>query len=126
MCHNHSLNHKIYQLHERCLQIIYCDKKSSFDKLLDKDESFSVRHQNIQKPCIEMFKVLKGQKPQIVNVIFCIIDETSYELQERSSFFIPSVIIIFIGTERIQYQTPWKSKGFQNSNKETETNIMPM
>ena len=126
MCHNHSLNHKIYQLHERCLQIIYCDKKSSFDKLLDKDESFSVHHQNIQKPCIEMFKVLKGQKPQIVNVIFCIIDETSYELQERSSFFITSVIIIFIGTERIQYQTPWKSKGFQNRNKETETNIMPM
>ena len=125
MCYNHSLNHKIYQLHERCLQIIYCDQKSSFDKLLDKDESFSIHHQNIQKPCIKMFKVLKGQNPQIVNVIFCIIDETSCELQQRSSFFIPSVII-FIGTERIQHQTPWKSKGFQNSNKETEINIMPM
>ena len=48
MCYNRSLNHKINRLHERCLQIIYSDKKSSFDELLDKDESISIHHQNMQ------------------------------------------------------------------------------
>ena len=65
MCYNLSLSHKINWLHERCLQIIYSDKKSSFVELLDKGESVFVHHQNIQKLGIEMFKVLtvKTQKP---------------------------------------------------------------
>ena len=81
MCYNRSLNHKINRLHERCLRIIYSDKKSSFDELLDKDESVSIHHQNIQKLGIEMFKVLNGENPQIVKEIFHIRDETSYELK---------------------------------------------
>ena len=31
-----SLTKKINRLHERCLRIIYCDKKSSFEELLKK------------------------------------------------------------------------------------------
>ena len=38
MCCNRSLNRKINRLHERCLRIIYSDKKSSFDESYDKDE----------------------------------------------------------------------------------------
>ena len=49
MCYNRSLNHKINRLHGRCLRIIYSDKKPSFDELLEKDESVSIHHQNIQK-----------------------------------------------------------------------------
>ena len=40
MCYNRSLNHN--RLHVRCLRIIYSDKKSSFDELLDKYESVSL------------------------------------------------------------------------------------
>ena len=86
---------------ERCLQITYSDKKSGFDELLDKDESVSIHHQNIQKPGIEIFKVLKGKNPHIVNEIFRIRDETSYELRQRSCFHIPSVNTVFSGTENI-------------------------
>ena len=39
MCCNSSLNHKINRLLKRCLRIIYSDKKSSPEELLDKDES---------------------------------------------------------------------------------------
>ena len=77
MCYNGSLNYKINPLHERCIRIIYSDKKASFDELLDKDESVSIHHHNIQKLGIEMFKVLNGENPQIVNEIFRIRDETS-------------------------------------------------
>ena len=86
MCYNRSLNHKINQLHERCLRIIYSDKKSSFDELLHKNESVSIHHQNIQQLGIEMFKVRNGENPQIVNKIFRIRDETSYELRQRLCF----------------------------------------
>ena len=86
MYYNRSLNHKINRLHERCLRIIYSDKKSSFDELLDKDESVSIHHQNIQKLGIEMLKVLNGENRQIVNEIFRIRDETSYELRQGSCF----------------------------------------
>ena len=106
MCYNRSLNHKINRLHERCLRIIYSDKKSSFDELLDKDESVSIHHQNIQKLGIEMFKVLNGENPQIVNEIFHIRDETSYELRQRSCFHIPSVNTVFSGTESIRFLGP--------------------
>ena len=91
MWYNRSLNHKINRLHERCLRIIYSGKKSSSDELLDKDESVSIHHQNIQKLGIEMFKVLNGEKPQIVNAVFRITDETSYELRQGSGFHDPSV-----------------------------------
>ena len=80
MCYNCSLNHKINRLHERCLRSIYSDKKSNFDQLLDKDESVSMHHENIQKLGIKMFKVLKGENPQILNEIFRIRDKASYQL----------------------------------------------
>ena len=70
ICYNRSLNPKINLLHERCLRNIYSDKKSSFDKLLDKDKSVSIHHQKIQKLGIAMFKVLNGENPKIVNEIF--------------------------------------------------------
>ena len=82
------------------------DKKSSFVELLDKDESVSIHHQNIQKLGIEMFKVLNGENPQIVYEIFRIRDETSYELRQRSCFHIPSVNTVFSGTESIRFLGP--------------------
>ena len=59
-----------------------------------------------QKLGIEMFKVLNGENPQIVNEIFRIRDETSYELRQRSCFHIPSVNTVFSGTESIRFLGP--------------------
>ena len=106
MCYNRSLNRRINRLHERCLRIIYSDKEFSFDELLDKDESVSIHHPNIQKLGIEMFEVLKGENPPIVNEIFRIRDETTYELWQRSCSHIPSVNTVFSGTESIQFLGP--------------------
>ena len=39
-------------------RIIYSDKEFSFDELLDKDESVSIHHPNIQKLGIGMFEAL--------------------------------------------------------------------
>ena len=38
------------------LRLIYSDKKSSYENLLEKDNSVSIHHKNIQVLAIEMFK----------------------------------------------------------------------
>ena len=47
MCHNRTNNNKTNRLHERCLCLIYNDKKSSFQDLLEKDGSVSIYHRNL-------------------------------------------------------------------------------
>ena len=57
MLHSRKNKNKIKHLYERCLRLIYSDKKSSYENLLEKDNSVSTHHKNIQASAIEMFKV---------------------------------------------------------------------
>ena len=57
MCCNRSLNTKINRLHQRCLRIVYNDKKSNLNALLVKDGSTSIHHQNLQKLAVKMSEV---------------------------------------------------------------------
>ena len=50
------LNNKINRLHERCLRVTY-DGLSSFEELLERDNSVSVHNRNIRCLAIELFKV---------------------------------------------------------------------
>ena len=43
MFHNRLLNHKINRLHERYLHVIYNDSHSSYDELLNPDNSVSIQ-----------------------------------------------------------------------------------
>ena len=58
-----SCNNKINKLHERALRLVYDDYESSFDVLLNKNKSFSIHHQNIQKLIIEFYKSLNKPSP---------------------------------------------------------------
>ena len=40
VCHNRMKNYKINRLHERYLRLIYSEKKSSFEELLEIDSFF--------------------------------------------------------------------------------------
>ena len=57
MCHNRTYKNKINRLHERCLRLICNDKRSFFEDLLEKDNSVSIHHTNLQALAIKMFKV---------------------------------------------------------------------
>ena len=63
--HSRNLN-KINRLHERCLQVIYNDKTSSSEQLLENDNSVSIHHRNIQTLVIEMYKVNNGLSLEIM------------------------------------------------------------
>ena len=70
MCYNRSLNTIINRVHERYLRIVYSNKKSNFNKLLVRDGSASIHHQNLQKLAAEMFKVSIGLSLEIFDEFF--------------------------------------------------------
>ena len=54
ICHSRTNDNKINRLHERCLRIVYNDKESSFNDLLEKDGSVSIHMRNTQILATEM------------------------------------------------------------------------
>ena len=66
MFHSRSLNNKINSLHERALRITYGQRSSSFQDLLEKDNSVSISHTNIQALVAEMLKVEYNIAPEIM------------------------------------------------------------
>ena len=80
MCHSRRNNTKTNNLHERCLRLIYSDKKSSSEELLEKDGSVSIHHRNIQALAAERYKVKSGY-----NLRFSVI----YLIREK---FVPIIL----------------------------------
>ena len=59
--HSRTLNNRINRLHERALRTVYDHYESSFQTLLDKDCSYIIHHQNIQRLAIEIYKMINDQ-----------------------------------------------------------------
>ena len=102
MCHSRTNNRKINRLHERCLRIIY-GKQSSFIKLLEKDNFVSIHQRNLQILAIEMFKVSNGLSPVLMNDIFKLRGEKTYNLRKLSQFYRPKVNSVYNGTESVSW-----------------------
>ena len=51
-------------------RIIYEDKASTFEKLLEKDSSVSIHARNLCVLAVKMFKVVKGLALTIINDLF--------------------------------------------------------
>ena len=63
MFHSRSLNNRINKIHCRALRIVYQDRKSSFEELLKKDNSFTIHERNVQKLSLELYKVAWYSSP---------------------------------------------------------------
>ena len=70
MFHSRQINHKINKLHDRAPRIVYNDHFSSFEELLTKDKSATVHQRNLQTIATEMYKMLNGLSPDIMQDIF--------------------------------------------------------
>ena len=61
--HKKHLNNKINRIHERALRIAYKDYESSFNTLLEKDDSFSIHAKNLQTLMTETLKTTENITP---------------------------------------------------------------
>ena len=70
MLHSRKLNNKINAIHDRTLRIAYCDKHSTLQQLLEKDNSFSIYHRNLQVLATEILKVNMNLSLDLMNALF--------------------------------------------------------
>ena len=104
MCHSRLINNKINRLHEKCLCIVYSDKTSSFEELLEKDGSVTIHTRNLQVLATEMFKVYRNLSPNIVAEIFRT-RRNDYNFRHPSFFLY--LFYIQIRTENIRISTKY-------------------
>ena len=70
MFHDRGVEHKINRVHERALRCVYRDDVSTFDQLLQKDNSLRIHHRNIQAMAIEIFKVKHNIGPTLLSKFY--------------------------------------------------------
>ena len=54
MFHSCKQNRHINRIHERAMRVVYKDYNSSFDELLEKDNSYKIHDRNLQKLVTEI------------------------------------------------------------------------
>ena len=121
MFHSRCLNNKINRLHERCLRMIYNDKISNFEELLNKDNSVSIHHSNIHALAIEMYKVANDMSPEIMNEVFKLRNTLRYNLRHTSLFSTEPIHGVFNRTESASYLGPkiWEQIPAEIKNKDS-------
>ena len=105
MFHSRGINNKMNRIHERSLRITYNNKSSSFQDLLDKDNSVTIHHRNIRTLAIETFKVLHGLSPPLLNEVF-VERNCNYNLRGNNFLNRRRVNSVRYGTESVSFLAP--------------------
>ena len=106
MFHSRGKNNKINRIHERCLRIIYNDKKSTFYELLEKDGSVSIHKRNLRFLACEMFKLKRDMAPELIKELILPNRQRRYELRNNPDFAVPIVKSVHKGLESLNYLGP--------------------
>ena len=101
MFHSRHLNSKINNIHERALKIAYKDYDSSFNTLLEKDDSVNIHVKHLRNLMIEIFKTRGNINPPFMREIFCE-RHAVYNLRNNNEFMVPRVRTTCYGTETIK------------------------
>lgn len=80
------MKNKFNRLHRRYLRLIYSDKWSTFEQLLDNERSVSKHIRYLQNLAIEMYNVVNGSSSLIMNETFKLLDAIRYNLQYQNTF----------------------------------------
>ena len=105
MFNSRRLNNKINSIHERALRITYQDRISTFQELLNKDNSVSIHHRHVQAQATEMFKIHRGLSPDILREIF-VPKINLHNLRRNNTFERRHVHSVYHGTESLSFLGP--------------------
>ena len=102
MFHSRGINNKINRTHERALRTTYNNKSSTFQDLLDRDNSVTVHHRSIRTLAIETFKVLHGLSPLLLNEVF-VERNCNYNIRWNNFLNRRRVNSVRFGTESVSF-----------------------
>ena len=103
MFYNRTFNNKINKLHERARRIVYTDKNSTFQELLEKDNAVTIHQRNLQRLAIEMYKVKSQISPLPVQEMFKV-HNYDYELRKKRCWETSNVKTVHYGTETVLFR----------------------
>ena len=67
MCHSRTLNNKINKLDEMALRLVYDDRQSIFEELLNIGNSVTIHHRTSEVLVTELYKIHQELTPEIMN-----------------------------------------------------------
>ena len=97
---------KTNRLNERCLRTVYSDNQSTFEELLEKDNTISVHQRNLQFLATELYKVLNGLSPDLMKDVFPLNDYSGYKTRNKRTFKSRHVKTVRYGTGSLAYLAP--------------------
>ena len=83
MFRSRKLNNEINKLHTRCVRIVCSDNTSSFEELLETDNSISVHHRNFQVFATKLYKIVNELSPDIMKEVVPFNENTSCNLRNK-------------------------------------------
>ena len=103
--HCQSVNSTTNPVHELALSIVYKDKFSSFENLLEKDKAVKYPGRNLQVLVAEIIKLKNGIAPKIISGIFKLSSPT-YNLGNKRDFVSNHLKTLYFGTESLSSLGP--------------------
>ena len=103
--HSRRLDNKINRVHQSAIRITCKDKSSTFQKLLEEDNSASIHHKNVQILTMEIHKVFHGLSPSILNDVFVLVSHP-YNFRWNDALQTRRVNSARHGTESISFLGP--------------------
>ena len=84
--HSRLLNHEIDRMHEKCLRIVCNDNTSSYERLLETDNSVSVDNRNMWILATELHKIVNGLSSDIMKDVFPLNNTLSNNTRSKRTF----------------------------------------
>ena len=100
-----TMNYKMNKLQERALRILYKDDVSSFEDLLEKDNSVKIHHRNVKLLAKEMYKVHNNILPNVLGE-FLTNRTLCYNLRDTSTFTRDKVYTTYYGLNSLRILGP--------------------
>ena len=120
MCCDKTSDNRINHLHKRALRTVYNDNVSTFEKLLEKDNSVSVHVRNLRILATELYKTKENLAVPIMHEIF---EQRNiqYNLRSQTDFQLGSLKTVNCGLRALRHLDPkiWNIIPFEIKNSET-------